>query len=302
MKMYKIEVDYAPAYELITSLYYYINKDRLKIYELGSDWKKDVDKRLDHVLKETLKNHRLEVLHRINLLVHKCPLERTPEGFIQWFKELSPVEMYNAMLPWVQTVPKNMVDLHEQFVYLFTEWNEQYFKHLPSSFLETLKRDAQEKQRLAETMNPVDLVEYCTNGIRIEAERVQKILLVPQYHYAPSSVIDYYEGYITCLYPVELEGESPYISQRTIHLFSSLSDQNRIYILKKLYEKPCSFKELVEFTQLTKSNLHYHLAMLRSAGLIRAHHSSERVESYSLRLGALSTLEDKLLSYIRGDV
>jgi DNA-binding transcriptional ArsR family regulator len=300
--MYKVEVDYAPAYEFITSLYFYINKNRLKIYELGSDWKKEVDRRLGASFKRALEDHRLEVLHRVNLLVHKCPGERTPEEFIQWFKEMSPAEMYDAMLPWVQTIPKDMVDLHEQFVYLFTEWNEQYFKHLPPSILTTLERDAGEKRELEGTMDSADLVELSTNGIRIEAERVQKILLVPQYHYSPSSVIDYYEGYITCLYPVELEGESPYISQRTIHLFSSLSDQNRIYILKKLYEKPCSFKELVEFTQLTKSNLHYHLAMLRSAGLIRAHHSSERVESYSLRLGALSTLEDKLLSYIRGDV
>lgn len=296
--MYKIELDFAPAYELITSLYFYINKDRLKIYELGTEWKKKVDERLSPAFKETLKDKRLEVLHRISLLVHKCPGKRTPENFLNWFKELSPSELYDCMLPWVQSVPRDMLDLHEHLVYLFHEWNEQYFKHIDSNILEALEQDARDKEALLNTMNAEDIVEYSTNGISIQSERIQKILLVPQYHYAPSSVIDYYDGFITCLYPIELEENNPFIKKRVTHYFNSLSDPNRILVLKSLYTKQRTFKELAEITKLAKSNLHYHLAMLRSAGLIRAHHSSERVESYSLRLETVDSMQNKLLSYI----
>ncbi|PLR89867.1 ArsR family transcriptional regulator [Bacillus sp. T33-2] len=299
--MYEIKVDYAPAYELITSLYFYINKDRLKIYELGTEWKESVDAKLDPEFKEALKDKRMEVLHRLSLLVHKCPGNRTPGDFIEWLKQLSPTEMYDCMLPWARAIPQDMGDLQKHFVYLFTEWNEQYFKHIDSSILKSLEQDAFEKSMLQKQINPVDLVELSTNGIRIEADRIQNLLLVPQCHYSPSSIIDYYEGFITCLYPVGLDNNAPFISKKTIHFFSSLSDQNRILILKSLYGKQRTFKELLNITKLAKSNLHYHLAMLRSAGLIRAHHTSERVESYSIRLNTIPEVQEKLLSYIKGE-
>ncbi|PLS15859.1 ArsR family transcriptional regulator [Bacillus sp. M6-12] len=299
--MYEVEVDYAPAYEFITSLYFYINKDRLKIYELGTAWKKEIDQKLTPVFKEALKDKRMEVIHRLSLLVPKCPGDRTPETFISWFRGLSPSEMYDCMLPWVREIPKDMFVLHEHFAYLFNEWNEQYFQHIDPLILNLLKQDAKEKRELLINTAPADLVEQSTNGIRIESERVQKLLLVPQYHYAPSSVIDYYEGFITCLYPIENTSSSPFISKRAIHYFSSLSDENRVLILKSLYGSKRTFKELIEITGLAKSNLHYHLAMLRTAGLIRALHSSERVESYSLRLDTASEMQQKFLSYLKGE-
>lgn len=299
--MYKIEVDHAPAYEFITSLYFYINKDRLKIYDLGVNWKKKVDEGLDVHFRELLKDKNLEVLHRIALLVHKCPGGRTPDNFIDWFKELSPQEIYHAMDPWVQNIPRDMIDLQQHLVYLFTEWNKQYFMHVDSHILKSLEQDANEKKNLLNKMSPIDLLEFSTNGVRIEAEHIQKVLLVPQYHYSPLSIIDYYKDYITCLYPIDFQQTSSFISNRAKHFYGCLSDDNRMLILKSLYGSQKTFKELLEITNLAKSNLHYHLAMLRSAGLIRAHHSRERVEGYSLRLKTLSIMQEKLFSYIRGN-
>ncbi|WP_232698696.1 ArsR/SmtB family transcription factor [Brevibacillus daliensis] len=299
--MYTIKVDYSPVYEFLTSLYFYVNKDRLKIYELGSGWKKEVDKKLKPAFKEALQDKRMEVLHRFSLLVHKCPGERTPENFISWFKGMSPSEMYDCMRPWVEDIPTGMIELQEHFVYLFQEWNEQYFKQLAPSILEALEKDAADKRALLQKMNPVDLVERSTNGVRIESDQIQELLLIPQYHYSPSSVIDYYKGFVTCLYPIELDDHSHFISKRTLHSFTSLSDENRVLILKSLHVRVLTFTELLDITGLAKSNLHYHLGMLRSAGLIRAHHSSERVINYSLRMESLSTMHDRLLSYIKGE-
>ncbi|MEI3604508.1 winged helix-turn-helix domain-containing protein [Pseudogracilibacillus sp. SE30717A] len=298
--MYKVEVEYSPAYEFITSLYFYINKNRQKIYELGADWKRNVDEKLSPTFKKALKDKRMEVLHRINLLVHKCP-HNTPELFIQWFESLSTTEIYDYMKPWVKSIPRDMFDLHEHLVYLFKEWDEHYFKYVDPSLLKSLELDAIEKKELAKKMHAVELVEMCTNGIRIESNRVKKILLVPQYHYSPTSIVDYYQEFITCLYPIELHYNSPFISKKVIHYFSSLSDQNRLLILQSLYVKERSFKELLGITSLSKSNLHYHLAMLRTSGIIRAHHSSERVEYYSLRLQTVLNMHEKILSYIRND-
>lgn len=230
--MYEIEVEYAPAYEFITSLYFYINKNRLKIYELGTEWKKAVDEKLSPAFKEDLKDKRMEVLHRINLLVHKCPGEKSPENFIRWFQSLSAAEIYDCMIPWVKSIPKDMIDLHEHFVYLFTEWNEQYFKHIDSSILTALEEQAVKTKELVKKMNPVDLVEMSTNGIRLESKQAKKLLLVPQYHYSPSSIIDHYHEFITCLYPIELQRNSHLISKKSTHFFSSLSDQNRLFTLR----------------------------------------------------------------------
>lgn len=302
LRMYEIEVDYGPAYELVTSLYFYINKDRLKIYELGSEWKKEVDRTLTGEFKEVIKDKKMEVLHRLNLFIHRCPGERTVEQFIEWFEQLPSIEVYQYLVPWVQAIPKDIKQVHQHIVYLLSEWNKQYFKGMDRKILDLLALDANQKEILRTDLDAMDLVEFCTNGIRIQPDQISKVILIPQYHYSPTSIIDYFEDYVTCLYPLNSENlNAPFLSKSTIHQLNSLSDQNRMLILKYLYEGPKTFTELLTFTKLVKSNLHYHLSMLRTAGFIAADYSNGRIDQYRLRIKTLNNIQDKLFSYIKGE-
>jgi DNA-binding transcriptional ArsR family regulator len=298
--LYKIEIDYSPAYELITSLYTYLDSSNRQISELGTKWVKQVEKSINADFANELKDQKLEVLHRLSLLVWQCPHKETITGFLYWLEQLPSEKVYELLVPWVQQISKDMIQIQTYFVSLLRRWNEQYFCHLSEDILEMLQKDALKKTVLASQIDPVDLVEQCTNGMHIMAENVDTLLLVPQFHQSPFSVIDYFDGLITCLYPVdqELKGEPPKKLERQM---KSLADERRLKILRYLQEKPRTFSEIQQFTGLAKGNVHYHIKLLRTAGFIRAHHNSKRVEKYSLRDESLVQLQDVLFRYVKGD-
>lgn len=299
--MYKVEIDYSPVYELITSLYTYLDSTGRQINELGNKWVKDVQKNLDPEFVEELKDQNLEVLHRLNLLVWQCPKKDTIDHFLAWLEELPSSEVYMLLVPWVQHIPRDMIEIHTYFVSLLRKWSQQYFRHLQPEILETLRRDAQQKEKLITKMDPVELVEMSTNGIQIVSPHVKKLLLIPQYHQSPFSVTDYYDGLITCLYPVDVNDSDSSLPKKIGRQLKSLSDDKRLQILRYLHAKPRTFSEIQQFTRLSKSNTHYHIKLLRTSGLIRAYHNSVRVESYSLREGTITHLHDVLTNYVKGD-
>lgn len=299
--MYKVEIDYSPVYELITSLYTYLDSTGRQINELGNKWVKEVEKILDPKFVEELKDQKLEVLHRLNLLVWQCPQKDSVDHFLDWLEDLPSSDVYMLLVPWVQHIPKDMLEIHTYFISLLRKWNQQYFRHLRPEILETLKKDAQQKEKLVTLKDPVDLVETSTNGIKIVSSNVNKLILIPQYHHSPFSVTDYYDGLITCLYPVDVEDSIYSLPKKIGRKIKSLSDEKRIHILRCLHEQPYTFSEIKQFTGLSKSNTHYHLKLLRTAGFIRAHHNSERVEYYSLRVEAMTHMYDVLTSYIKGE-
>src|SRR5690606_22434023 len=156
----------SPVYELITSLYTYLEPSGRQINELGNRWVKHVEKRLEAQFREELKDKKLEVLHRLSLLVWQCPYKKSVDHFIDWLEEIAPSEVYNYLLPWVQLIPKDTIEIHNQLISLLRRWNEQYFRHMDPTILETLEKDALQKEELAIQLTPDNLVETCTNGLR----------------------------------------------------------------------------------------------------------------------------------------
>ncbi|MFT9847749.1 ArsR/SmtB family transcription factor [Aneurinibacillus sp. REN35] len=301
--MYRVEVDMAPAYELIISLYQYINNKSMKGAELGRGWVKEVNAQLPEELIVKLSEKAWEVLHRLSLLVWQCPGERTPEQFISWLGSISPLELYERMIPWVTKIPKDFQEVQHHLIHLLEEWHHCYFKQRQSSILPMLEHSAASlRDVLSKGEDPKQIVETYTNGICIEpVAATQRVLLIPQHHAAPYSIIDSYQGLLTCLYPVDIE-EAPFLVKRVQRQLQALADKNRIYILKLLHEHPtCTFTEILHKTGLVKSNLHYHLSMLRTAGLIRAHRMSERIEFYSMRPEGLQAMQEGLAAYMKGE-
>lgn len=298
--MYEIEIEFSPVYELITSLYTYLDPTGMKITDLSNTWVKEVNKTLEPWLIDELREKKLEVLHRLNLLVWRCPGDKSIRHFIDWLEQSSHHDIYAYLTPWVESIPMDSLQVHKQIVKLLKCWHNQYFSRFDENMIKLLEQDAEHKKSIVNHMDPISFVEYCTNGIRIEAADIQRVILVPQYHFSPFSITDFYNGVVTCLYPVEINTEN-LISRRLIRQAKSLADMKRVEILKFLQQGPKTFMEIHKFSGLVKSNLHYHLSLLRTSGLIRAHHTSQRVSGYSLREEELSRMHKGFASYIKGD-
>jgi len=259
-----------------------------------------VRKSLSDSLSQRLEDRRLEVLHRLNLLVWQCPGERNPETFLSWLEQMSVGEMYERLVPWVSSFKEDMNTVRELIVAVLHDWNEQYFRHIDPEILQTVQQSGEQVTQLIPSTPSVELIEQYTNGIRVEpVPQIEKVLLVPQMHCNPYTVIDHYKGMIVCQYPVEMSLSDPAIpSSMMMNMLKALSDENRLRIMQYVAQGPRTFKEIAAYIGLVKSNVHYHLTALRLSGLLRSHYVKDKIESYSSRIEHLKHLESDIVDFI----
>ena len=128
-----------------------------------------------------------------------------------------------------------------------------------------------------------------------------RVLLVPQYHYRPWNLNEYHRGLRIIMYPVDALATPPgELPPGLLRLTRALADENRLRILRLLASSPRSFTEVVESTRLAKSTVHYHLVLLRAAGLVRVHDAGESATGYSLRGEALDEVRARLGTFLQG--
>lgn len=296
---YRVEIDFAPAYEFVLSLDAFSRKQNHKVLELGTAWLKTVQSMITPAFSEKLAHvSQLDDLDLV-LFIRKCPSDRTPEGFLRWLERLSAGDMQEIMAEWMETVPADLPAMRDLAVWLLSEWHSLYFRTIDPAILTGLALDADCKREWLDQLAPVDLVEKATNGIRQNpVEKLEHVVLIPQYHARPINLSSHYEkGSITC-YPADalppLEGApSPVL----LRLTRALSDETRLKILRFLAKHPKTFAEITEAIGLAKSTVHYHVIILRAAGLIRVNTLGSAIV-YSLRREALQELPCVLDEYL----
>src|SRR5579875_3244945 len=97
---YRVEVDWAPAYELLMSLKAYTSTADRKILELGAAWVKEVRERLSPGLAAGLAAHgSRDKLWWLDLLIRQAPPPRDAAAFLGWLATLSGGEMYERLAP-----------------------------------------------------------------------------------------------------------------------------------------------------------------------------------------------------------
>lgn len=283
---YSICIEWFPAYECVMSLYAYLNEAERKHLHMGSDWKAKTQMMLPADFAEELEDERWEVLHRIVLLVAQSPEKESVDAFLDWLKNIPPGEIYERLAPWVDSIPLNLGEIRDRSLSLLRRWNEHYFSKLEPLILANLQKSAEELKGLVSTLEPPALIDHATRGIWIEPmDDLQQVVLVPQYHCAFSSVLDFHRGIATCLYPVPdaaVEQSEPL--RELLPMTQCLADEKRLQILRCLTIRPCTLGELQQQVSLAKSTVHHHVTALRRAGLIRAHYVGySTVSYYSLR-------------------
>ncbi len=303
--MYRVEVAWAPAFELLASLKAYVNRSEHQTMDLGVAWVKEVRGRLTPKLTTELAAPRvLRVVDLFDLLAWQCPGEPDARSFLEWVRALSLGDLYERVAPFVLrshfAVPDDLEGARQWYLRLLAAWDEQYFGQVDPAVLAGLRTDAAAKTALIAGMAPDDLVEMASNGVQIAPEMAPEVLvLVPQYHHRPWNLFSYYRNLVLLEYPADVlppaAGEPP---TGLLRLTRALSDPSRLRILRLLVDDRRSFSELVTMTGLAKSTVHHHMVALRAAGLVQVYDVGGKTVTYRLRPNAADDLGNRLRSYL----
>lgn len=303
--MYDVVVDWAPAYELLASLRAFVNKPERKTLELGATWSAEAARRVDAQIMQPLSPpRRRSCLHLLDLLAWLRPGEQSVEQFLDWVASRSAGALYEILGPYLQEADvrllHELIEGRDSYMTALAHWNERYFRDVDPRILDGLAANAAELRRYAATAGPDDVIDAATNGIRLDLDPAPRVvLLIPQYHYRPWNLYSNYRGLYALQYPADAippePGEPP---PPLVRLTRALADVSRLRILRYLVRESLSFTALVRLTGLSKSTVHYHMVLLRAAGLVRVYHSGDGSSTYSLRSGAIDGLSDRLSAFL----
>lgn len=316
---YIVEVEWTPAYELLTSLGAYLQfRGYGSTLELRRDWSSAIKKRGGKELSGAIEA--AGKVDMIDLLVWQSPSKETVESTLAWLSGLNRGEILDRLLRFYSSdcglkvadgVPTkavsdmtNMAARWDKVADLLHIWNNVYFKSLDPAILDGLRKDADAKRALAASLPPEDVVEEATSGVRLDpADEDVRVLLIPQFHFRPWNAWEGSRGLLVFNYPADVlpveEGMPPHSVMR---MTKALSDPNRLRILKAIALGAESFTDVSRPSGLAKSTVHHHLMALRAAGLVQTHvpypfgSASDR---YTVRPGALDKLSGSLFSYLK---
>ncbi|QOR67943.1 winged helix-turn-helix transcriptional regulator [Cytobacillus suaedae] len=301
---YKVEIEFEPIYELVSSLSVFVTQKAN--YDLDKKWFKNVENRIQPELGELLKDQ--ETLHLIGyllLLIKKSPYKKSLQEFLSWFKGLSIGEIYELLYMYFREDPLKDLEFFRNFyVTLLPLWDEVY--KVDDDVNNYLMSIANEKLSQKANIPPEEMVEECSNGIYIEpSEEISEIILIPTYHLSPQNRIYGFKNTAIIQFSIDIpkgrEHEVPLVLLRKT---KALADEKRLRILQILATEPKTFTQLVELTNLSKSNLHYHLVLLRSAGLIKitSFMFTQKPDLYEVRPNVLNTHKEDLVAYIYSEL
>ena len=303
-------VDWAPAYELLISLWTFVSFRLHALLELGPTWVRDVQSRLPSELAARLsrKNVATAIKHEddlLTLLVRACPGERDARGFLDWFASLTPGAAYEALYPLLAEsgprLPRDFSAWRDRVLEILAAWDQAYFQHIDPEILRGLRAHAVALSARASSEPARDLVEEVTNGILMEpTPDLRSVTLVPQYHERPYNHDAAGLGGPIVLYPADVLATPAAVPPSgLVRLTRALSDESRLRILRFVADGPCTLTEVARFIGLSQPTVHHHLVQLRAAGLVRVHFVMASPSRYSLRPHALEQLSGQLGAYLQ---
>ena len=161
-----------------------------------------------------------------------------------------------------------------------------------------LRRSARATRALAGRLEPGELIDVVTRGIRYSTEPgIRRILLVPHVVSRPWSIFtEAGDTKIVCYGVAEshITGDAP--PDPLVAAYKALGDETRLRILRRLAEGPATLQELTELSGLAKSTVHGHLLVLRTGGLVVADVSKKT--GYMLRRETLAENAALLETYL----
>jgi DNA-binding transcriptional ArsR family regulator len=178
-------------------------------------------------------------------------------------------------------------------------WYREVFSAREAEWEPVLVRDAEAKRRLIGTLPSEQVIEVASGIQFVPQPGIRKVFLIPQLTTRPWVWLAEHDDARIYCYPVAdesfaSEGSAP--PGRLVRLHKALGDEKRLRMLKAIAESTATLQELADRFGLPKSTAHHHLAILRSAGLIRV--TSDEEHRYSVRRDVIPELSTLLDSYL----
>lgn len=315
MHHYDLEIMWHPGFELLVSLQAYTSTVLHRVVDLGAPWRQHVRRALPAELEQRLhvlsRTRKIEpILGLVQAVVHTYSAEiraaqPSVEPFLDWAAKLSVGELYSlaaGYAPQGGTVPADLAEVRNEAVEVLRSWHVHYFATIDPAILTGLAADAEAKRQLAASSPAASLIEEASGGVIVMPEEpMEKLALVPQYHARPWNLYSLVGRTVLHFYPAEAWPPAPgEPSSRLTRLTRALDDPSRLRILRYVAGGPRTFAEIAQQVALTKPTVHYHLVLLRAAGLLRVEtYLSKAFGSlYTLRRAALSDLASELDLYL----
>lgn len=284
----------------MNSLHTYICRKSYKKIDLGTAWAKECRSRLTPEFAALLDRTDVDYDWKMTyLLAHLCPAEDVG-GLLAWLEGLSVGDLYELISDYANQFPAQMADFRSRTLKLISQWDEQYFRHVDPGIIQSLRAEEGRRKEQLNRMTSESFVDQTTNGLIFKQKAgMERLVLIPQYHFQPMNVIYDFGTMTVCHYAARIYvGEEDEMPTPDYRMLRGLSEKSRLKILRYLHDGPRSFIEIVRFLQLSKGITHDHLSKLRMAGLIHAHFEGESLIEYSYRPEALQRMQSKLLAYI----
>jgi len=174
------------------------------------------------------------------------------------------------------------------------------FSTFESEFRPILERDLAAKQAMTGRLSTERFVELATNGLSIEKQGYRRpILLIPSVVGRPWNIFTESSKRMIISYPVAdeyMDADPDAPPTWLIKTYKALGDERRLRILRRLSRGPASLHELADELDVSKSTLHHHMMLLRSAGLVKVLIGADK--EYALREDIVPETTAVLQSYI----
>jgi DNA-binding transcriptional ArsR family regulator len=167
------------------------------------------------------------------------------------------------------TDPERWVD---ELLDVLRYWQERY-SEVEDRVRRSLERDLSDRAGDLRRLEPAEMVERTTGGIRFLADTgVRRVILAPSYFARPFNYIYAANGWRLFCYPIadEALGGADQIGPppSAVRLYRALGDETRLRILRLLADRDHYLTELAQQLELSKPTVKHHLAQLRAAGLV----------------------------------
>jgi len=206
-------------------------------------------------------------------------------------------EAGRTLEPLLRLDPEQTKDL---MVEVLTRWHQEVFASREQEALAILSRDAEAKRAQAGTASASELIESASGIEFVPRPDVARVYLIPQIAMRPWVLLCEHDDTRLFCSPVADEsmgGDPSAPPSRLVRIHRALGDEKRIRLLKAVAASNPTLQELVERFDVPKSTLHHHMAILRTAGLIRVRSDDER--RYSIRYDVIPEASSLLDAYLR---
>jgi DNA-binding transcriptional ArsR family regulator len=191
------------------------------------------------------------------------------------------------------------IAMKERLLRFLRDWYERVFRPQEAQIRSILERDVEAKLHLQTLVRPERLIELATNGLLYGPEAgIRRIILVPSFLGRPWNETLSHQDAKLFLYPVADEAVTPDHSvppDQLVRLYQALADERRLRILKLLKSRSYSLQELSDEFGVSKTTMHHHLALLRTAGLVNMLSNEKQ---YSLRPETIENASRLLDSFL----